>query len=116
METNSSDSHEEPATDSSTTHISIGKKTVVGSSGALLGAIVAGPVGAVVGGAVGVAVGAVAEHNPSGKTSEAIDATVKSVRKAANSTESVAKTVVAKSRAAARGAVDGAKREMNATK
>jgi uncharacterized protein YcfJ len=116
METISSASHEEPATDFSAKHISIGKKTVVGGSGALLGAIVGGPIGAVVGGAVGAAVGAVAEHNPTGKTSEAIDAAVKSVRKAAGSTESVAKTVAAKTRAAARGAAEGAKREMNATK
>jgi uncharacterized protein YcfJ len=116
METISSASHEEPATDFSAKHISIGKKTVVGGSGALLGAIVGGPIGAVVGGAIGTAIGAVAEHNPSGKTSEAIDATVKSVRKAAGSTESVAKTLAAKTLAVARGAAEGAKREMKAAK
>ncbi len=116
METISSASHEEPATDFSAKHISIGKKPVVGGSGALLGAIVGGPIGAVVGGAIGTAIGAVAEHNPSGKTSEAIDATVESVRKAAGSTESVVKTLAAKTLAVARGAAEGAKREMKAAK
>jgi hypothetical protein len=115
MDTIPSASHDEPVTDSSVSHISIGKKTVVGGSGALLGAIVGGPIGAIVGGAIGTAVGAVAEHNPSGKTSHAIDSTVKSVRKAAGSTESAAKTAAARTVAVARGAVEGAKREMKAT-
>jgi uncharacterized protein YcfJ len=116
MDTIPAASHDEPATDSPATHISIGKKTVIGGSGALLGAIVGGPIGAVVGGAIGTAVGSVAEHNPSGKTSHAIDETVKSVRKAAGSTESVAKTVAARTVAVAKGAAEGAKREMKATK
>ena len=38
----------------------IGKKTAMGTSGAIVGAIVAGPVGALVGGAVGTALGAAA--------------------------------------------------------
>ena len=88
----------------------------LGGSGALLGAIVGGPIGAVVGGAIGAVVGAVAEHNPSGKTSHAIDSTVNSVRKAAGSTESMAKTATARTVAVAKGAAEGAKREMKATK
>ena len=116
MDTIASASHDEPATDSSAKHISIGKKTVIGGSGALVGAIVGGPIGAIVGGAIGTAVGAVAEHNPSGKTSHAIDSTVKSLRKAAGSTESMAKTVTARTVAVARGAAEGAKRELKTTK
>jgi hypothetical protein len=116
MDTIASASHDEPATDSSAKYIAIGKKTVVGGSGALLGAIVGGPIGAVVGGAIGAVVGAVAEHNPSGKTSHAIDSTVNSVRKAAGSTESMAKTATARTVAVAKGAAEGAKREMKATK
>ena len=42
MDTIASASHDEPATDSSAKHISIGKKTVIGGSGALVGAIVGG--------------------------------------------------------------------------
>jgi len=110
METTSSASHDDPAK-----HLSIGKKTAVGGSGALLGAIVGGPIGAVIGGAIGAAVGAVAEHNPSGKTAEAIDATVDTVRKAADSTETAAKKVAAKTCAVAKGAVEGAKHEMKHT-
>ncbi len=116
MTTIASAPHDEPVADSSAKHISIGKKTVIGGSGALVGAIVGGPIGAVVGGAIGTAVGAVAEHNPSGKTSHAIDSTVKEVRKAAESTESMARAVTARTVAVARGAAEGAKREWKATK
>jgi hypothetical protein len=115
METTPSASHEGPTTDTSAKHISIGTKTVVGGSGALLGAIVGGPIGAVVGGAIGTAVGAVAEHNPSGKTSHAIESTVESVRKAAGRTESAARTLKHRTVAVARGAAEGAKREFKAS-
>jgi hypothetical protein len=43
----------------------IGKKTAMGTSGAVVGAIVAGPVGAVLGGVLGTAFGAAADVHPS---------------------------------------------------
>ncbi len=116
METIPPASEKKPAEDSSARHISIGKKTAVGGTGALAGAIVGGPIGAVVGGVIGATVGAIAERNPSGKTSEAIDATANSVRKAAGSTEAAVKTFAAKSCAVAKGAAEGAKREMRPQK
>jgi hypothetical protein len=50
-----------PAHDAS---LSFSKKTQLGASGAVVGAIIGGPIGAVVGGIVGTAFGAVAEISP----------------------------------------------------
>ena len=46
----------------------VGKKTAMGTSGAVVGAIVAGPVGAFLGGVLGTAFGVAAENTAPAKT------------------------------------------------
>ena len=116
MKSNPTSSDTKTPGDASAHHVTIGKKTAVGGAGALAGAIVGGPIGADVGGAIGAAVGAAAERNPAGETSEAIDATIESVREVAGSTESAVKSLAAKTCAAVKGAAEGARREFRAAK